>query len=1147
MVSQNNFYAKETIIQMLVGNHFLKNYKLDNFKSNIDLANTVVVLPEILFVENIEGVAQNTFRNSFSETISKKIYPTVGMENLQIVFIANQKTVAYRKLQKELFLVKKIYRKEYKIATEDAEKKYLDLINPILEKYILDSEIAKKTWCAIRDPKIIYDPKDPCNYPPKIVEPKFLKFDFVFRHELEITFVKSILTTESFETLLLLLNLTLKDNDGRLIDENLDDVIGEFENIDELNQIINQEITTNEQIIIENTVFPDTNTSLIVGGVLIPVSAVSTITPFSFTICPTDKYGNGLINFILSIQISDSSWIVNTNSSYQTIHKNSGTATNGFNLLSVVGNTINLKGGAPISTLEIPNVSGFEATISFTNGQSLVIPLINFNFRTCVNGEISIPISNDNPSTIVLNDTPFIPLGFGLKQIGIADYKKVEQSVQCYVEGEVANIENIMARERREKTTRKLTRNENTQSNSSNTEKEQITDTIATNRFEMHTEVANIIQENQDMATTANLDTNYFDLSASFATHTSNEESIQTAITQSKEITEKATDRISTKVNQERIVKIIEEFEEHNLHEFDNRKGDKHVVGVYRWVDKVYKNQLYNYGKRLMFEFMIPEPSRLHLLGMKENITLGTTIVKPIDPRLFVDPQGSLLQLNLKDYKLVNDFSAKYWAGIYNVEITNNLDLQINISHSFSDKGLGIDYEGVGRLSGVYNNNDLKIPENYQAVYVKGNINVGAGVYYGGPVYTSSKIYICGQLVSGTVNLPLENIRKNIAISGVFWDARGVSGSLEVTCERTPEAKQQWQIDTFKAIITAYEEHLKKYETRLEIENAKAKLIKETNSGFYRQIENVVLRKNCISYIIDQTTTAKNTYGKSMTSGSNFGNYEVTVNKNLDDYAALVKFIEQSFEWDIMSYNFYPFYWGNRQNWSQLYQNDNNDALFRSFLQSGMARVIITVRPGFEEAVRFYMQTGQIWNGGAVPVIEDKLFMSIVDELRKPEGNKEGKAWVSRVPTSLTILQANSIGLEVKKALPCNCEDVNSDNFEDPKQVPCSENFVLNNAQINGDAGTAKIFGKIEGNNGIKAVITLKTLEGLVQEITICDEDGNWEITALPAGKYELLIDSTNKFASGVYLVTNGEKANLIELEKAQTQEFNLTVTYIIK
>ena len=50
----------------------------------------------------------------------------------------------------------------------------------------------------------------------------------------------------------------------------------------------------------------------------------------------------------------------------------------------------------------------------------------------------------------------FKPSGFGLRQLGIADYKKIVSHVCCYDAGEVAHIENIMAREFKEKTTEKL-------------------------------------------------------------------------------------------------------------------------------------------------------------------------------------------------------------------------------------------------------------------------------------------------------------------------------------------------------------------------------------------------------------------------------------------------------------------------------------------------------------------------------------------------------------------------------------------------------------------------------------------------------------------------------------------------------------------
>jgi hypothetical protein len=81
-------------------------------------------------------------------------------------------------------------------------------------------------------------------------------------------------------------------------------------------------------------------------------------------------------------------------------------------------------------------------------------------------------------------------------------------------------------------------------------------------------------------------------------------------------------------------------------------------VGVYRWVDKLMKNQIYNYGKRLMFEFMIPEPAKLHLLEQQK-----VNLVKPEDPR-------TSEAMPMKDFSaLTNDAVLKYWISRYNVEI----------------------------------------------------------------------------------------------------------------------------------------------------------------------------------------------------------------------------------------------------------------------------------------------------------------------------------------------------------------------------------------------------------------------------------------------------------------------------------------------
>ena len=111
-----------------------------------------------------------------------------------------------------------------------------------------------------------------------------------------------------------------------------------------------------------------------------------------------------------------------------------------------------------------------------------------------------------------------------------------------------------------------------------------------------------------------------------------------------------------------------------------------------------------------------------------------------------------------------------------------------------------------------------------------------------------------------------------------------------------------------------------------------------------------------------------------------------------------------------MSYNFYPFYWGNSAEWKDLYQFETNDPTYRSFMQAGMARVVVTVKPGFESAVMHYMAFGQIWNGGQTPILGNPLYLSLVDELKEQEYYIED-IWETVVPTNLVALQESGVSI----------------------------------------------------------------------------------------------------------------------------------------
>lgn len=1057
VVTQKEFYIKEAMMQIILAIHILQSTITDEDEARLLLASRVVLPKELMLDEKNTSTSHSISKAAEGEV--KQTFPSEEMKKQQAISSAKMKLNRVESLRKSLTLAEKKYRKEYQTEFEIQDKAHQNKVAPIIEKYNADLLAAKEDYCGVRPPGEEYNPEDPCRQPKEVPYPKLPKFDFTFRDEVAADSLATALKQENIEALLDILGYKFdsETSQERMTEDDISKLDGVLEGRNtfvEINTAITEHVEKLNKVIVENTQGNEEAYTSI-GGVIIPVSKTLAAT-FTYQICPNYIYKGYTLD--MSLTVPDSSWDVSYISTAFIPGNNPSTTLHSEHYVkSRIGNTIYL------NDIHAPGLDFYEVQggtlglkILFSNGRNTEIIVHNTQARACASGNFIFEVEeNENPE-IIDDENIFIPSGFGFKQIGIADYLKVEQSTHAYVEGEVANIENIMAREYREKSTRRLRRSENTTTTSSDTEREQLTDTTTANRYEMQNEISKMMQEASDFGAFTNASyspTNSFSLNAgaNYANHNSKEESTRKAVTEAMDITSRAMDRIVTKVHEERIEKIIDEFEENNSHGFDNRKGDKHVVGVYRWVDKLMKNQIYNYGKRMMFEFMIPEPAKLYRLPGSTS-----TLIKPEDPR-------KSSHLTMADYSSLGasngDAILKYWAGKYNVEIEEKPAALKNIGYSFAEKiGNNVSNESgvsaVGRFGGVYNK-DFKVPENYAAINISGDVKIRGGSSINGFAFApggtlsinNQKIFKGSEIDFGAnsenttfFNVQLEKIEENVGLSVITWDIQGVTGSVVLKCIPTPKFIAEWQQKTFNAIITAFENALSEYNNAYAEEENKATSIKDSNPNFYRQIENTILRKNCISYMADRNSNSTHGYGLSgLTQGSTFTDYETKLSNDLDKYTAFIKFMEQAFEWENLSYYLYPYYWGNKQNWLELYQSENTDPLFKSFLQSGMARVVATVRPGFEDAVQFYLATGKIWNGGEVPVIGDELYLSIVDEMKEPKGVKQGKAWLTRIPTTLNILQANSIGLKVAHALPFSTE--NPDDFEVPSEVITEEKF----------------------------------------------------------------------------------------------------------
>ncbi|MBK7510673.1 MAG: hypothetical protein IPI76_00155 [Chloracidobacterium sp.] len=106
-----------------------------------------------------------------------------------------------------------------------------------------------------------------------------------------------------------------------------------------------------------------------------------------------------------------------------------------------------------------------------------------------------------------------------------------------------------------------------------------------------------------------------------------------------------------------------------------------------------------------------------------------------------------------------------------------------------------------------------------------------------------------------------------------------------------------------------------------------------------------------------------------------------------------------------------------------------------------MARVTVTVKPQFEDAVTHYMITGKIWEGGEVPTYGSSLFLSIAAEMKEEPATKILDPWESVLPTNLIALQSSGVAVN-QEGLPDLEHNGNLGEFADnPKKLPTKKRF----------------------------------------------------------------------------------------------------------
>lgn len=95
------------------------------------------------------------------------------------------------------------------------------------------------------------------------------------------------------------------------------------------------------------------------------------------------------------------------------------------------------------------------------------------------------------------------------------------------------------------------------------------------------------------------------------------------------------------------------------------------------------------------------------------------------------------------------------------------------------------------------------------------------------------------------------------------------------------------------------------------------------------------------------------------------------------EFGEFIKFVQHAIEWENVLYFTYPYFWDAPKNWTLKQFLDHPDAVHRSFLRAGAARVVLTIRPGFEKSFSELVETGAF---GKLP--GDHPYITIAEEIQ---------------------------------------------------------------------------------------------------------------------------------------------------------------------
>lgn len=217
---------------------------------------------------------------------------------------------------------------------------------------------------------------------------------------------------------------------------------------------------------------------------------------------------------------------------------------------------------------------------------------------------------------------------------------------------------------------------------------------------------------------------------------------------------------------------------------------------------------------------------------------------------------------------------------------------------------------------------------------------------------------------------------------------------VQVSAEPTAERKQAWQSTVWSQLREADQAN---YEARLALARDRKAQLEAEISAFdaltLRKMEREEVMKWVIQWLlgpnfslmpdsvrdeikqhVNDTGSVSGTYAFPSVHDLQANEWQAIVQQG-----EVIKYLHNAIEWENVIFFSYPYFWDRIENWEFKRFLMHPDTLHREFLRAGAVRVVLPVRPGFEETFAMFMETG---DATAPPDPKTYPYVSIGEETR---------------------------------------------------------------------------------------------------------------------------------------------------------------------